>query len=131
MESNTHIDPPGCDPGYFHLIVRPGRRTEEELGHMNVEHVPDRHRFVVQLPEGTGELRYRRIGPYLLDLLHTEVSPALRGHGVADALVQAAMAFARANGDKIIPTCPYVQEWLKRHPEEGDIIGISPEHTAP
>ena len=59
--------------------------------------------------------------PQVLQLLHTEVSEGLRGRGVGDALVTAAVEYARRNGDKIIPTCPFVRSWLARHPEYQDL----------
>ncbi len=51
------------------------------------------------------------------DLLHTFVPEELRGHGVADQLVQGALDQIKAQGAKFIPTCPFVQAFLKRHPE--------------
>lgn len=52
-----------------------------------------------------------------LVMTHTAVHPSLRGHGVAAALVERALAFARAEGLKVDPVCSYVQGYLQRHPE--------------
>jgi hypothetical protein len=41
---------------------------------------------------------------------------------VASALVRAAVDHARANGLKLVPTCPYVAAWLERHPGERDVF---------
>ena len=89
---------------------------------MNVAHDARRHRFTVQLPEGTGELVYSVPAPQVLELLHTGVPESLRGHGVGEALVAAAVEYARRNGNKIIPTCPFVRSWLARHPEYQDLM---------
>ncbi|HEX4966166.1 MAG TPA: GNAT family N-acetyltransferase [Thermoanaerobaculia bacterium] len=51
------------------------------------------------------------------NLLHTFVPEELRGHGVADQLVLATLEMIKAEGAKFIPTCPYVQAFLQRHPE--------------
>ncbi|HEX3553703.1 MAG TPA: GNAT family N-acetyltransferase [Thermoanaerobaculia bacterium] len=51
------------------------------------------------------------------NLLHTFVPEELRGHGVAEQLVQATLDQIQAQGAKFIPTCPFVQGFLKRHPE--------------
>ena len=80
------------------------------------------NRFVVYRPEGIGQLVYRRVGPHLVDLKHTEVAPELRGQGIAEALAEAAFKHARDVGDQVIPTCPFVQKWLARHPEQMDIV---------
>lgn len=93
---------------------------------MTVIHDEAHHRFVVGAEDGAGELVYRRRGPDLLELLHTEVAPALRGQGAGDALVRAALAYARANNDRIIPTCPFVIQWLRRHPDVEVRLGERP-----
>ncbi len=74
------------------------------------------------LPEGEGRLLYRAAGPGVLNFWHTEVDPALRGRGVGDAIVRAAMDYARATGQKVIPDCPYVTIWLNKHPEYRDLV---------
>lgn len=87
-----------------------------------VEHHPKRHRFAAHFPEGDGELIYKPIAPHTLDLVHTEVDPALRGRGIAKALAREAFAYARREHLKIVPTCRFIQGWLEQHPEEQDLI---------
>jgi predicted GNAT family acetyltransferase len=89
---------------------------------MNVENDTAHHRFLVRLPEGEGELVYSQLAPHTLELVHTEVDPKLRGHGVAEALAKAAIEHARTHGLHIVATCPYVQRWLAKHPEHGDLV---------
>ncbi len=55
------------------------------------------------------------------DVDHTFVSPRLRGQGVADRLVRAVLELARAEGKRLVASCPYVRVWCKRHPETADI----------
>ena len=86
---------------------------------MTVEHDVQGQRFFVSLPDsGEAELVYGEFSDGILDLRHTEVPPAARGSGVADALVRAALGYARERGQRVIATCPYVQRWLKAHPDE-------------
>ena len=85
---------------------------------MPVQHDPERSRFFVALADGDAELIYAPFSEDVLDLQHTEVPPSGQGHGVGDALVRAALAYAREQGLRVIATCPYVQAWLRRHPEE-------------
>lgn len=59
---------------------------------------------------------YRRRGDVLV-LPHTLVPAALRGHGIAAALVGAALDWARAEGLKVDPVCAYVAAYMRRHPE--------------
>lgn len=85
---------------------------------MTVRHEPDRSRFAVTLPDGEAELLCASFGDDVLDLQHTEVPPSGKGRGVGDALVRAALAWAREQGLRVMATCPYVQAWLRKHPEE-------------
>lgn len=72
----------------------------------------------------TAELDYAVLpGPTgVWDFLHTYAEPAMRGTGVADALVEHAMNTARAAGLQIVPSCPYIPVWLGRHPEYVDLV---------
>lgn len=78
-----------------------------------VEHLPDERRFVVRLPTGEATLVYVR-DDRSVDFLHTEVPPEARGQGVADALAEHAVRWARSEGLEVVATCPFVRGWLKR-----------------
>ncbi len=83
---------------------------------------PGRHRYEAHLGDRrVGLLVYRR-HPDAVDLQHTEVDASAQGHGVAGALVARALADARSAGISVIPTCPYVAAYLRRHPEEADLV---------
>jgi len=68
-----------------------------------------------------GEIRYV-LEPGAVALVHTEVDPKFQGHGLADELVQGAVNDLRERGLKMIPVCPYVRAWLRRHPEQADLV---------
>jgi len=89
---------------------------------MTVEHQPAADRFVVHLDGGDAELTYARPDGRTIDLQHTEVPEVGRGRGVADAMAQAAFDYARAQGLKVIATCPFVRRWLAHHPEEHELL---------
>ena len=88
----------------------------------SVSHDAARHRFTAQTDDGEAVLAYAEAGDGVLDLQHTVVPPGARGEGVGDALVRAAVAHARAEGLQLIPTCPFVEAWLRRHPQERDVF---------
>jgi len=89
---------------------------------MSVVHEPGAGRFILSVSSGTAVLLYASAGDGVLDLYSTFVPTGDRGKGVADRLVQAAVAHARAQGLRIIPSCWYVAVWLQRHPEHADLI---------
>ena len=83
-----------------------------------VRHEPEHTRFVVALPDGEAELVYAPFSDDIINLQHTEVPASAQHHGVGDLLVRAALEYARSERLKVIATCPYVQAWLRRHPDE-------------
>lgn len=52
---------------------------------------------------------------------HTEVDDAYAGQGLAAILVERALQDVRESGLRIVPVCPYVAKFLKRHTEFADI----------
>ena len=59
----------------------------------------------------------------VMTITHTEVPAAVGGRGIAAALVQQALATARAEGWKVVPACSYAAAWMQRHPEHHDLLG--------
>jgi predicted GNAT family acetyltransferase len=53
---------------------------------------------------------------------HTVVPGELRGRGIAEKLVRAALADARAAGHKVVPACSYVAKFIERHQEYQDLL---------
>jgi predicted GNAT family acetyltransferase len=72
-----------------------------------------------------GAITYRT-APGVKVLLHTEVEPAEEGHGVGDRLVSGALDDIRAHGLHVVPVCPFVAAYLRRHPEQRDLIVRDP-----
>ena len=87
-----------------------------------VTHDADARRFVAETPDGPAVLAYEPAGQGVLDLQHTLVPEAERGRGVGEALVRAAVAHARAEGLRLIPTCPFVDAWRRRHPQDAEVF---------
>lgn len=54
--------------------------------------------------------------------VHTKVPESMAGKGVGSRLVKGALEDARSRGLKIVPRCPFVREYVARHPEYQDII---------
>lgn len=52
---------------------------------------------------------------------HTEIDDAFAGRGLAAELVRQALTDVRASGKRIVPICPYVASYLKRHDGFADI----------
>ena len=74
------------------------------------------HRFEIATEAGVALLNYK-LAPGVMTVLHTEVPAALEGRGLASSLARAALDHARANGLRVVPTCPFVRKYMERHPE--------------
>jgi predicted GNAT family acetyltransferase len=72
----------------------------------------------VAVDGGIGFLRYRIDADSIL-LLHVEVPPEARGHGVAAELSLAALEFAKERKLTAIPVCSYVAAYMGRHSDSG------------
>jgi uncharacterized protein len=83
---------------------------------------PERLRYEAHVDDAlAGVLEYVvRRGRIIL--VHTEVSPDFQGRGVASALTRFALDDARRVGRRVIAACPYVRQYLARHPEDLDIV---------
>jgi uncharacterized protein len=53
---------------------------------------------------------------------HTQVDEKLKGQGIGEQLVAAAVQYARENGLKIKPLCPYARKVLERNPDYHDVL---------
>jgi hypothetical protein len=83
---------------------------------------PERKRFEATVDgELAGYLIYRS-RPGILALIHTEVEERFEGRGVGGRLARFALEQARAQGLAVLPFCPFVNDWMKRHREYVDLV---------
>jgi uncharacterized protein len=57
----------------------------------------------------------------LIVFTHTEIEPGLEGQGLGSRLVRGALDDVRAQGLPVLPICPFVQQWMSRHPDYLDL----------
>jgi hypothetical protein len=74
------------------------------------------HQFEIRVDDQIARLKYEIRGGEI-ELIHTEVPAALGGQGVANELARGALEFAAQHSLRVIPTCPFVRAFLKRHDE--------------
>jgi uncharacterized protein len=83
-----------------------------------VQHDQAARRFEVRLGDDQAVLNYH-LQDGMFVITHTGVPPAWRGRGVAAALTQAALEYARQEGLPVVPACSYAAAYLQQHPEYG------------
>ena len=60
--------------------------------------------------------------PGVVDIQHALVPKEAEGRGMATALTRGALDLIRARGEKVIPTCPFVYVYMRKHPETQDLL---------
>jgi predicted GNAT family acetyltransferase len=83
---------------------------------------PDNHRYVLEVGgEVVGLAVYHlRGGRYIF--VHTEIGPGHEGEGLGSILARTALDDVRDKGAKIVPLCPFISAFIRRHPEYEDMI---------
>jgi len=87
-----------------------------------IRHDAAARRFSVVVDDEEGYLEYKADEGAIV-ITHTAVPEAIGGRGIAGALVQAALEYARAAGLKVIPRCSYAARYFDTHPEYADLRG--------
>jgi len=95
--------------------------VELNLDAVAVTHNEEAHRFEATV-DGLRSMLAYRLFPDRIVLHHTEVPPPIQGHGMAAKLTRAALDFARARHLTVVPLCPYVSSFLRKHREYQDLV---------
>ena len=88
---------------------------------LNVEHNAEARRFEIHYGDEMARLEYHLRGPTIV-YTHTVVAATLEGHGIAGRLAREALEYARDRGLSVVPLCPYVADYIVKHPEYGDLV---------
>jgi predicted GNAT family acetyltransferase len=92
------------------------------LDEIRFEHDTETQNFYAFLPEGKAVMEYKANREGKIFVTHTEVDPALRGKGVGDRLALHVLDYIRNNKFKLVPLCPFMVAYLKRHTEHMDLV---------
>jgi predicted GNAT family acetyltransferase len=78
--------------------------------------------FVEKDQEKLARMTYSKAGADKIIIDHTEVDPSLKGEGVGRKLVFASVKYARENGLKIIPLCPFAKAEFEKNADYADVL---------
>jgi predicted GNAT family acetyltransferase len=81
-----------------------------------------KHRYEALVDGQVAGFAQYREQPGTIILWHTEVDPAFEGKGVASVLARWALDDVRSRGERVVPQCPFIASYLKRHPEYADLV---------
>ena len=86
---------------------------------------PQASRYELWLGATRAGLIEYRSKPGVVFLIHTEVDPASAGQGLGERLVAGTLEDLRARGLKLVPLCPFVRAYLRRHPDQDDLVAVT------
>ena len=81
---------------------------------INVKHDKEEQVFYADLGGAVAELSYTIPSDQTIDMMHTYVPVEHRGHGIGEKLVETALAYAKENNYRVIPSCSFVARYVHR-----------------
>ena len=92
-----------------------------DLDNIAVENNEERNRFEVLIAGHLAVIDYRRRGNEII-YTHTGVPDELGGQGIASKMAKTALEYARAESLYVVPQCPFIRAYIRRHPEYKDLV---------
>jgi predicted GNAT family acetyltransferase len=92
---------------------------------MNIQHQETESKgafFIEEDGTRVAEMTYSKAGTKKIIIDHTEASEQVRGEGYAKKLVFHGVEYARKNGLKVLPLCPYAKSVIQRNEELQDVL---------
>ena len=88
---------------------------------LKVENNEKAHRFQTEIDGWRAFIQYRKDADQIV-YLHTEVPEALEGQGIGSRLAKTALEYARDHHLKVVPLCPFVAAYIRRHAEYAELV---------
>lgn len=103
------------------------------MNDVTIRHNPARHRFEVRSGDHViGKAAYKEYdggGAPQRIFYHTVINDEYGGQGLAGKLAEVALRETVEAGRAIVPVCPYIKKYLRKHPEyAAAAVAITPAH---
>lgn len=102
-------------------MLTKGYPMDVDLDQVMVQDNEAEERYEVIVSGYLAQIDYER-QENTITFIHTEVPTALEGHGIAGKLARTALEDARAKHLAVIPLCPYMASYIRKHPEYKDLV---------
>ena len=89
---------------------------------LSIRDDPEKHRFEVDLGDGSLAIAEYTLPAGKIMFTHTEVPSGHEGKGIGSALIRHALEEARRRGLKVIPICPFFAAYMQQHTEVQDLL---------
>lgn len=92
------------------------------MGNLSVQRNAAAHRYEL-LADGelAGFAAYNELSTRIV-FTHTEIFPAFEGRGYSTVLIRGALEDVRSLHKQVVPVCPAVASFLRKHREFGDLL---------
>jgi predicted GNAT family acetyltransferase len=86
-------------------------------------HNPEASRYEAHIDGELAGFAEYELTDQLVIFTHTQVEDAYEGHGVGSTLARFALDDVRASGTrKVLPLCPFIKDWIEKHPDYADLV---------
>ena len=96
------------------------RKVMERKKHTLVDNA-DEKRYEFDLGDDIAIIEYIKTQGFII-LTHTEVPEKYEGQGIGAELVHDVLEDLRAKKLQMIPQCPFIAQYIRRHPEWVDVV---------
>ncbi len=87
---------------------------------------PEASRFELLVDGRLAGFAQYRLNDERITMYHTEVEPEYEGRGLGDELARAALDDVRRRGLVLVPLCPFIAAYIRRHPDDYlDLVAAS------
>ncbi|HEV7624473.1 MAG TPA: GNAT family N-acetyltransferase [Amnibacterium sp.] len=80
------------------------------------------HRYRIEVDGAEAGFAAYRLQPGRVVFTHTVIDPAFEGHGLGGRLARTALDDVATRGEQVVPLCPFISAWIRRHPEYLDLV---------
>lgn len=81
----------------------------------------EENRFEIHIAGETAFVDYVEMDQKII-YTHTEVPEEFKGQGIGDKLAREVLDYARQNALQVMPLCPFISAWIRKHPEYRDLV---------
>ncbi|MGG7466321.1 MULTISPECIES: GNAT family N-acetyltransferase [unclassified Plantibacter] len=74
------------------------------------------HEYEIWVGDVRAGISGYKLRPGQVVFTHTEIDPDFGGQGLGSILVEGSLEDVVSRGEKIVPYCPFVQAYLRKHP---------------
>jgi len=92
---------------------------------LEVRDNPERHRFEIDLGDGSFAFAEYTLPAGKIMFTHTEVPEEHEGKGIGTILIRHALDVARERGLKVIPICPFFAAYMQKNEDVQDLLDSS------